>query len=78
MALDIVAIITAVAGKEKEAEQLLNDLANGVKDNEPNTPRYKPYKRIDEDGNSEYVMIERLAFPHPLFTHWRVAPRLRM
>ena len=45
MALDIVAIITAAEGKEKAVEEILNDLANGVKDGEPKTIRYKPYKR---------------------------------
>ncbi len=59
MALDIVAIMTAAPGKEAAVEELLNTLANGVKDGEPKTTRYKPYSRIDEEGSREFVMIER-------------------
>ena len=59
MALDVVAILTAAPTKESELEQLLNTLAEGVKNGEPNTPRYKPYKRIGEEGKTEFVVIER-------------------
>ena len=59
MALDVVAVLKAAPGKEDDVEELLNNLANGVKSGEPNTPRYKPYKRIGEDGSSEFIVIER-------------------
>ena len=61
MALDIVAIITAAPGKEAEVEKVLNELAAGVKENEPKTQRYKPYKVVskEEGEGSKFIMIER-------------------
>ena len=55
MALDIVAILTAAEGKEQAVEELLTNLANGVKDGEPNVTRYKPYKRYDTPPFSHYA-----------------------
>ena len=39
--------------------QLLNDLAKAVKENEPNTLRYHPYRTVRADGTVEYVLLER-------------------
>lgn len=59
MPVDIVAIISPVAGKESEAETLLNELAAKIVADEPGAIRYKPYKQVGQDGATKFVVVER-------------------
>ncbi|PMD66983.1 uncharacterized protein K444DRAFT_658163 [Hyaloscypha bicolor E] len=54
----VLAIITPAKGKEARVGQLLTDLANNVKQNEKDVPKYELFEQYNGQGGNVFVVEE--------------------
>ncbi|KAE9369223.1 hypothetical protein N431DRAFT_427427 [Stipitochalara longipes BDJ] len=54
----VVAIITPASGKEKRLGELLTNLANNVKQNEKDVPKYHLFEQYNGKGTNVFVVEE--------------------